>query len=54
VRLENLLVANLAANKELILLGVLYVNLLKETRNEKGNKLLSIFQGYGMLLVNEY
>jgi endonuclease/exonuclease/phosphatase family metal-dependent hydrolase len=52
-RIENLIVENLAPNKEMILLGDLNVNLLEENRNDEGNRLMSIFQGYGMALMNE-
>jgi len=52
-RLENLIMENLAPNRELILLGDLNINLLEGDRNDDGNKLLRICQGYGMALMNE-
>jgi hypothetical protein len=51
--LENLIMDNVAPEKELILLGDLNINLLEESVNEEGRKLLGICQGYGMSLMND-
>jgi Endonuclease-reverse transcriptase len=52
-RLENLIIDNLAPDREVILLGDLNINLMEGSRNEEGKKLLNICQGYGMKLMNE-